>query len=160
MLARCGARSDRCARALQVDAGQRLGCMAGGAADVRAHVWFQGTAWDAAAAYRLPPPIRCAWHGECGAPLPSAMLKVQRLVPAGGLAKSFGCLPVREHTSWHAAHIHAAALHSDAPVHVRRARPSVAAGDDSCNFDDYSAIKPMAHAFVLSQVEQAAFLGI
>jgi len=41
----------------------------------RAHVWFQGTAWDAAAAYRLPPPIRCAWHGECGAPLPRCHAK-------------------------------------------------------------------------------------
>jgi hypothetical protein len=63
------ARTDCRAHAPQVDASQRLGCMAGGAADVRAHVWFQGTAWDVAAAYRLPPPIRCAWHVECGAPL-------------------------------------------------------------------------------------------
>jgi hypothetical protein len=45
-------------------------------------------------------------------------------------------------------------------VHVRRARPNAAAGDDSCNFDDYSGLAPMAHTFVLSQLEQAAFLGI
>lgn len=60
-------RSDGPAGVLQVDQSSRLGCMVGGAADVKAHAWFQGTDWDAAVAFRLLPPILCAQHdsGHC-----------------------------------------------------------------------------------------------
>ena len=38
-------------------------------------------------------------------------------------------------------------------------RPTVKGVDDCSNFDDYSELEPMAHAFALSNAEQALFNG-
>ena len=43
----------------QVDLSKRLGCMAGGVADIKAHGWFRDIDWDAAVACQLPPPSKC-----------------------------------------------------------------------------------------------------
>ena len=43
----------------QVDLSKRLGCMAGGVADIKAHGWFRDVDWDAAVACQLPPPSKC-----------------------------------------------------------------------------------------------------
>lgn len=54
----------------------------------------------------------------------------------------------------------ASRYHTDSHYHyICAARPGVVVGDDGCNFDDYSELAPMAHENVLSQVEQASFLG-
>jgi cGMP-dependent protein kinase len=41
---------------LQVDTTKRLGCLAGGAEDVKQHYWFQGLAWAAVTAKQIEPP--------------------------------------------------------------------------------------------------------
>lgn len=48
-----------------------------------------------------------------------------------------------------------------APCHtsVLPRRPSVRGADDASNFDDYSELGPMQHAFQLSETEQALFVG-
>ena len=43
-----------------MDTTKRLGCLPGGAADVRAHCWFRSVDWAAAAAGQLVPPFRHA----------------------------------------------------------------------------------------------------
>jgi hypothetical protein len=51
-------------------------------------------------------------------------------------------------------------LHTPKPSPASPAcRPSVASADDTSNFDDYSELEPMAHAFALSSAEQALFAG-
>jgi hypothetical protein len=47
--------------------------------------------------------------------------------------------------------------HHPVPTHPRR--PTVKGVDDCSNFDDYSELEPMAHAFALSNAEQALFNG-
>ena len=48
---------DLVTRLLTADLSRRLGCVAGGAADVRAHPWFRGVDWGAVCARRGEAPI-------------------------------------------------------------------------------------------------------
>jgi protein kinase A len=45
-------------RLLQADLSKRLGCLAGGAGDVKTHPWFRSVNWAAVKARRVPAPIR------------------------------------------------------------------------------------------------------
>lgn len=63
------AAKDLVTRLLTADLSRRLGCVAGGAADVKAHAWFRGVDWSAVAARRGDAPIvpRKAKHKDDGA---------------------------------------------------------------------------------------------
>ena len=41
---------------LESDVSKRLGCLSGGAEDVKANTWFQGVDWDIVAQKRIQPP--------------------------------------------------------------------------------------------------------
>ena len=45
-------------RLLTANPAQRLGCLRGGAADVKSHEFFKRTDWAALLARRVPPPIK------------------------------------------------------------------------------------------------------
>ncbi|PRW56166.1 cAMP-dependent kinase catalytic subunit beta isoform X6 [Chlorella sorokiniana] len=76
------------------------------------------------------------------------------------LSKRYGCLAggvndIKSHP-WFRPLDFAALKHRTAMPPIR---PSVRSADDASNFDDYSDLGPMQHAFQLSATEQALFVG-
>jgi hypothetical protein len=75
-------------RMLTADLSSRIGCMAGGAGDVKRHAWFRGVDWALLAAARTPA-AAAARAAKAGAPAPAALgsavvLPAPPIVPHGG----------------------------------------------------------------------------
>jgi serine/threonine protein kinase len=75
-------------RLLTADLSSRIGCLAGGAGDVKRHAWFRGVDWALLAAARTPA-AAAARAAKAGAPAPAALgsavvLPAPPIVPRGG----------------------------------------------------------------------------